>query len=112
MNTHRFFNAPASAAALAVPAVLAAALWATGALAQPSPSPNPAIAPLLSEAAPGGFKSATEGFQPYTDDATTNWKSANDSVAQIGGWRAYAKEAAAAPEAATPASKPASVAKP
>ena len=112
MNTHHFFIAPTRAAALAVQAVLAAALWATGALAQPSPSPNLTPAPPLSEAAPASFKSATEGYQPYTDEATINWKAANDTVAQIGGWRAYAKEAAAATEAATPASKPASVAKP
>ena len=112
MNTHRFFFAPPRAAALAVPAVLAAALWATGALAQPLPSPNLTSAPPLSDAAPNSFKSATVGYQPYTDEAITDWKAANDTVAQIGGWRAYAKEAAAAPEAATPASKPASVAKP
>lgn len=112
MNTHRFFIALPRAAALAVPAVLAGALWATGALAQPSPSPDLTPAPPLSEAAPASFKSATQGYQPYTDEATINWKAANDTVAQIGGWRAYAKEAAAAPEAATPASKPASVAKP
>lgn len=40
------------------------------------------------------FKSAFEGYQPYTDDKTGNWKEANDTTARIGGWRAYAKEAA------------------
>ena len=102
LNTHHFFIAPTRAAALAVPAVLAAALWATGALAQPSPSPNLTPAPPLSEAAPASFKSATEGYQPYTDEATINWKAANDTVAQIGGWRAYAKEASAPSTTPTP----------
>lgn len=110
MKPHRFSIAPPRLATFTVPAVLAAALWSTGALAQPAPSPNPA--PPLSEAASTGFKSVMEGYQPYTDEVTANWKAANDTVAQIGGWRAYAKEAAAEPAAAAPASKPASRAKP
>ena len=39
------------------------------------------------------YKSAFEGYQPFTDDKTVNWKEANDNVARIGGWRAYAKQA-------------------
>ena len=114
MTPHRFLIASPRLATFAVPAALAAVLWSTGALAQPAPSQNPssAAAPSLVEAAPPGFKSAMEGYQPYTEEATANWKAANDTVAQIGGWRAYAKEVAATPEAAAPASKPASPAKP
>ena len=41
-----------------------------------------------------GFQSALEGYKPYTEEKTVNWKAANDTTAQIGGWRAYAKEAA------------------
>lgn len=52
--------------------------------------------------APPAFKSAFEGYQPHTDDKTVNWKAANDTTARVGGWRAYAKEAAAA-ESAKPA---------
>lgn len=110
MKPHRFSIAPPRFATFAVPAVLAAALSASVAFAQPVPAPTPAS--VVNQAAPIGFSSAMEGYKPYTDDATTNWKAANDSVAQIGGWRAYAKEAAAAPEVATPVSKPASMAKP
>jgi hypothetical protein len=55
------------------------------------------------------FRSAFEGYQPHTDDKTGNWKEANDTTARIGGWRAYAKEAAgsetvkSAPPSAPPA---------
>lgn len=48
------------------------------------------------------FRSALEGYQPYTDEKTVNWKEANDNVGRIGGWREYAKEArqAQTPDAA------------
>ena len=48
----------------------------------------------MTAAAPVGFQSVLEGYKPYTDEKTVNWKAANDTTAQIGGWRAYAKEAA------------------
>ena len=45
------------------------------------------------------FKSVFEGYQPFTDDPAGRWRQANDTTARIGGWRAYAKEAAGtAPE--------------
>ncbi len=50
----------------------------------------PAVPPA---ATPVPFKSAFEGYQAYSDDKMTNWKAANDEVARIGGWRAYAKQA-------------------
>ena len=40
------------------------------------------------------FRSALEGYQPFSDDKQVPWKDANDTVGKIGGWRAYAKEAA------------------
>ena len=46
--------------------------------------------------APPAFKSAFEGYQPYTDDKTVSWKDANETTARVGGWRAYAKEASRA----------------
>ena len=46
--------------------------------------------------APLAFKSAFEGYQSNTDEKAVNWKEANDTTARIGGWRAYAKEAAGA----------------
>ena len=56
---------------------------------------------------PAAFQSAYEGYQPYTDDKTVDWKAANDTTARIGGWRAYAKEASAPAVPATPVALPA-----
>ena len=53
----------------------------------PAASNTPAAVP------PAPFKSAFEGYQPYSDDKMTGWKAANDEVARIGGWREYAKQA-------------------
>ena len=62
---------------------LALLAWPLVSAAQPQAAP-----------APLAFKSAFEGYQPYTDDKAGNWKEANDTTARVGGWRAYAKEAA------------------
>ena len=43
--------------------------------------------------APPAYRSAFEGYQPYTDEKIVNWKEANDNAGRIGGWREYAKEA-------------------
>lgn len=40
------------------------------------------------------FRSALEGYQPYSENKMVPWKDANDTVGKIGGWRAYAREAA------------------
>ena len=37
--------------------------------------------------------SAFENYKPYTEEPVGNWRVANDNTAQIGGWRAYAKQA-------------------
>lgn len=34
-------------------------------------------------------------YQPYADPPLRSWREANDEVGRIGGWRSYAKEAAA-----------------
>ena len=49
--------------------------------------------------------SAFAGYRRHAEPAPIAWKDANDSVARIGGWRAYAREAAepSAPAASTPA---------
>jgi hypothetical protein len=52
------------------------------------------------------YRSALEGYRPFTDEKPIPWKQANDTVGRIGGWRAYAKEAHGEP-AAAPASAPA-----
>ena len=55
----------------------------------------PASPALATAATPTPLKSAFEGYQAYSDDKMTNWRTANDEVARIGGWREYAKQAQA-----------------
>ena len=90
MNIHHFFIAPHKLVSCAVLLVSTAVLWGNVALAQPTPP----VAPPTTEAAFAGFKSVLDGYKPYTEEKTVNWKAANDTTVQIGGWRAYAKEAA------------------
>jgi hypothetical protein len=59
------------------------------------------------------YTSPIADYRPFVDEKITSWKAANDKVGQIGGWRAYAKEAqqpdntpAASPNSA-PMQKPA-----
>ena len=44
-------------------------------------------------AATVNYLSPIADYQPFVDEKVTSWKAANDKVGQIGGWRAYAKEA-------------------
>ena len=92
MTTHHFLTTSRRQAALAASLISKALLYANVAVAQPAQTPQ--ATPRMTEAAPAGFQSALEGYKPYTDEKTVNWKAANDTTAQIGGWRAYAKEAA------------------
>ncbi len=78
-------SAPATAAASeAKPATPPASAAATGTLAPVT----------RTQTAPGGYRSALEGYQPYSEEKIVPWREANDTVGKIGGWRAYAKEAA------------------
>jgi len=52
------------------------------------------------------WHSAFDGYQAFTDDKPVPWPLANETVRQVGGWRAYAGEAA------QPASAPASATRP
>ena len=76
-------------------AILLASLWTTQSNAQTSAvlSAKPVAPTAVADTAPLAYRSALEGYRPYTDEKTVNWKEANDTTARIGGWRAYAKEA-------------------
>ncbi len=60
-------------------------------------------APLTTRAAPSAssqlpgttisYRSAFDGYLPFKDEKPLPWKDTNSTVEQIGGWRAYAKEA-------------------
>lgn len=39
------------------------------------------------------YTSPIADYLPFVDEKVSSWKAANDKVGQIGGWRAYAKEA-------------------
>ena len=59
--------------------------------------------PLTTRAAPSSssqlpnaalsYRSAFEGYLTFRDEKPLPWKDTNNTVEQIGGWRAYAKEA-------------------
>lgn len=40
------------------------------------------------------FESAFDGYKPYVHQAPAPWRQSVDRVGEVGGWRAYAREAA------------------
>ena len=73
-----------------------------------TPRPLAALALLVSAIAQAQtglpYHSAFDGYQPFTEGKLKPWTDSNGAVTQAGGWRAYAKEAAApASQAATSA---------
>lgn len=92
-----------AAAALALAMPWAAAQQSAGSAPASHVSPNAAAVPTLPSVE---FRSAFEGYRRYSDEAVTPWRQSNDTVGRIGGWQAYAREAAA-PQAPAPASGPA-----
>ena len=64
------------------------ALWLAAAVLLPP------LTALAQDAPPAlSYRSALEGYQPFADEELRPWKDSNATVQQIGGWRAYAKEA-------------------
>ena len=80
--------------------VFASTAWAQPAMTRPI---TPTITPP-STAPSASTPSAFAGYKAFTDELVENWKTANDKVAKIGGWREYAKQAQ------QPADQPASAA--
>ncbi|GAB3359883.1 MULTISPECIES: hypothetical protein [Giesbergeria] len=72
-------------------------LIAGAALAAPPEKGSANSAPITLQ-----YTSAIASYRPYTDQAVQSWYNANDRVGQIGGWRAYAKEAAMGAAAPVP----------
>jgi hypothetical protein len=73
--------------AVAVPVWLCAAAFAQ---TPPDAAPQrPALTPL-------NYRSVFTGYQAFNDQPVAPWRATNDTVEKIGGWRAYAKEAAQA----------------
>ena len=113
MNNRIFFRPSAILAMLAMLARLAVALLPLAisqVYAQPTLPSSGQAAPTTTDASgvsPLEFRSAFEGYKPYTDEKTVDWKRANDNVGKIGGWREYAREASQPETAAGPAVIPA-----
>ncbi|MCR5882294.1 hypothetical protein LRS03_05240 [Rhizobacter sp. J219] len=72
-------------------------------------------APRPQAAKPAPYVSAFDGYRRFGDQKVQPWREANDNVGRIGGWQAYAREAASddaapmpqAPAASTPGQAPA-----
>jgi hypothetical protein len=77
---------------------------ASVALAQPDAARAPA------SAASQAYRSAFEGYRPFGEQPVAPWKQTNDTVREVGGWRAYAREAQGS--ASTPAPVASSAAPP
>lgn len=90
------------------PFTLLAGLMLACAPARPA-APDPLDAQARTP--PLQHRSTFEGYRRHADDPPARWRDANDAVARIGGWRSYAREAAAAAKAA-PTAPPASAAVP
>ena len=79
-------------------ALLTTLLWAAQASAQTLSAPAVALAAVAADNTAPAYRSAFDGYQPYTDEKMVDWKEANDTARQIGGWREYAKEAGETPK--------------
>ena len=79
----------------------------TPATAPAAPATTASVPVAQTQATPGQYRSALEGYQPYSENKMVPWKEANDTVGKVGGWRVYAKEAAEgqAPDGKAPASQ-------
>ncbi|MEO6280184.1 hypothetical protein [Roseateles sp.] len=84
-------------------------------------APKPAVATQRADPADARadvprlvYRSPMQGWRPYADTEPAPWVETNKTVAAVGGWRVYAKEARQpdVPDAPDAASAPASAAKP
>ncbi len=90
-----------------MPMVAAAPLaWSQAGPANPRPDAMEATAPVP----PATYESPFNGYRTFSEEKVAPWKDTNDTVGRVGGWRAYAKEAAPPKPAAGPA--PAAVTQP
>ena len=98
------------AATLLAPAgpALAQASSAASASKTSPPATAASAAPASGTSNPLTYRSAFDGYRPFSDQPTVSWREANDLVGCIGGWQAYAREGqgGAAAEGSSPASAP------
>ena len=112
---HRRWRMPCTVQSALVAASLLATLTSQAQTALKAARPDPldpkVSVPLLS------YESSFSQYRRLGDEKPVAWRDANSTVARIGGWRVYAREAqqpdpatAAKPGNAAPATKPADVA--
>lgn len=75
------------------------------ALAQAASAP---AAPASTAPAWRSYQSAFDGYRAYRDQPVGDWRRANETVRQAGGWQAYAREAQGGPGSIAPAAPAAS----
>jgi|CXWL01.1.fsa_nt_gi hypothetical protein len=75
-------------------AALAAWVPVAGAQNTPDPADPAAVVPSAT------YRSSFSGYRRMADEPVADWRTSNDAVARIGGWRAYAREAQAPDEKA------------
>jgi len=69
--------------------------WAQSTTSVVTASPAAAAPPLTPVNTNGlAYVSVFAQYQAYAEQAITSWPQANATVERVGGWRAYAKEAA------------------
>ncbi|MBC7957044.1 MAG: hypothetical protein H7Y33_14385 [Cytophagales bacterium] len=56
---------------------------------------TPAI-PAAAARSSSGYQSAFDGYRVFNEQKVLSWRESNDLVGRIGGWQAYAREAAGA----------------
>ena len=78
------------------------AAWGAGSAWSQLPPAAPPAAAASTAAAP---RSAFDSYRRHDEPQAVPWRTANDTVGQVGGWRAYAREAQGLPPA-TAASAP------
>lgn len=88
-------------------ALLAALLPWQLATAQPAQQAAPAAMQPSVSGMDWHYASPITGYQGYRNTPIDAWSTSNQTVKEIGGWRAYAKEAAAdKPQTSAPAAQP------
>jgi hypothetical protein len=71
------------------------ALWLVAAASAQAQSPQPPKITLETQRPKLEYRSALSQYQRFTDAGLQDWRSANETVNRIGGWREYARMAAA-----------------
>lgn len=61
-------------------------------VAQPVQAPRPAASAVAPGTITSAYRSAFDGYRPFSEQPLDSWREANDRVGQIGGWQAYARE--------------------